>query len=103
MHTYSTPMTPPPTTIMDLGISGIFRIWSLLMMVLSLKGTRGETAGFVRGAMTIWFAFNSDCSREPATCMRGGAIKQAIPRRKCRTFRDKRPRVAGDSGLCDFG
>ncbi len=42
MQAYSTPMTPPPTTISVLGISGMARIWSLLMMVRPLSGNGGR-------------------------------------------------------------
>ena len=39
-----------------LGISGILRIWSLLMMLRPLMGTLGETAGLVPMAMTMFSA-----------------------------------------------
>ena len=39
MHAYSTPITPPPTTIKVRGICGMPRIWSLLMMLRPLIGT----------------------------------------------------------------
>ncbi len=42
MQVYSTPITPPPTTISVFGISGICRIWSLLMMLRPLIGTFGD-------------------------------------------------------------
>jgi len=51
-------ITPPPTTISVLGISGIFRIWSLLIMFRLLKGTNGDSAGLVPVAMTT-FAVHS--------------------------------------------
>jgi hypothetical protein len=43
MQVYSTPMTPPPTTISVLGSLGRSRTWSLLMMVRPLMGTLGES------------------------------------------------------------
>ena len=51
MQVYSTPITPPPTTISVLGISGICRIWSLLMMLRPLIGTLADAAGLVPVAM----------------------------------------------------
>ena len=56
MQVYSTPMTPPPTTISDLGRLGRSRIWSLLMMLRPLMGTLGESAGLVPVAMMMFFA-----------------------------------------------
>jgi hypothetical protein len=52
---YSTPMTPPPTTMSVLGKVGRFRTWSLLMMLRPLMGTLGEKAGWVPTAMTALF------------------------------------------------
>ena len=49
MQVYSTPITPPPTTIRVLGISGMFRIWSLLTMVRPLSGTVGLIGGLGAG------------------------------------------------------
>ena len=61
---YSTPITPPPTTISVFGICGICRIWSLLMMVRPLIGTLAITAGFVsRGDHDV---FRVDNLRLPA-------------------------------------
>ena len=54
MQAYSTPITPPPTTISDLGSASRPRIWSLLMMVLPFTGTLSDTAGLVPTAMMIW-------------------------------------------------
>ena len=45
MQVYSTPMTPPPTTMSVLGRSGRLSTWSLLMMLRPLMGTLGETGG----------------------------------------------------------
>ena len=53
MHVYSTPMTPPPTTISVFGISSIGRIWSLSMMVRPFNGTSVETAGLVPTPMMM--------------------------------------------------
>ncbi len=53
MQVYSTPMTPPPTTISVFGISGMSSTWSLSMMLRPLIGTLAETAGLVPVAMTM--------------------------------------------------
>ena len=53
MQVYSTPMTPPPTTMRVLGRVGRSSTWSLLMMVRPLMGTLGETAGLVPTAMMM--------------------------------------------------
>lgn len=53
MQVYSTPTTLPPTTIIVFGISGICRIWSLLIMFRLLNGTLGELAGLVPAAMIM--------------------------------------------------
>src|SRR6266404_369703 len=52
MHAYSTPITPPPTTISVFGICDMLRIWSLLMMFRPLMGTLEFTDGLVPVAMT---------------------------------------------------
>ena len=64
MQAYSTPMTPPPTTIRVRGMSGICRIWSLLTMVRPFSGTLSETAGLVPVAMMMMGASRSACPRE---------------------------------------
>jgi len=69
MHVYSTPITPPPTTIKVLGNSGICRIWSLLMMLWPLMGTVSDTAGLVPVAIMIMGASRSACPREVTTRM----------------------------------
>ena len=56
MQVYSTPMTPPPTTISVLGRLGSSRTRSLLMMLRPLIGTLGEQAGLVPVAMRMFFA-----------------------------------------------
>ena len=53
MQVYSTPITPPPTTINDRGSSGKSRIWSLFTIVCPLIGTFGEPAGLVPTAMMM--------------------------------------------------
>ena len=56
MEVYSTPMTPPPTTMSVLGKVGRLSTWSLLTMLRPLMGTLGEKAGLVPTAMTTFFA-----------------------------------------------
>src|ERR1019366_2593605 len=67
MHVYSTPITPPPTTISVRGISGISKIWSLLTMVRPLSGTVGLVAGLVPAAMMMLGAPRSLWPREFST------------------------------------
>ena len=67
MHVYSTPMTPPPTTISVLGISGMSRIWSLLTMVRPLSGTVALVAGLVPVVMMTVGASRSLWPREFST------------------------------------
>ena len=59
IEVYSTPMTPPPTTIRVFGICDICRTWSLFTMLRLLRGTLGDTAGLVPGAMPNWLAMVS--------------------------------------------
>ncbi len=79
MQAYSTPITPPPTTIIVLGMSGICRIWSLLRMLRPLMGTFGETAGFVPVAITMVPALYTLAPREPSTRIVCGSTKLAHP------------------------
>ncbi len=67
MQVYSTPITPPPTTIRVFGISGISRIWSLLTMVRPLSGTVGLVEGLVPVAMMTIGASRSVCPRTLST------------------------------------
>ena len=79
MHVYSTPITPPPTTISVRGIAGICRIWSLLMMVRPLIGTLGEVAGLVPLAMTMVGASISVCPRASTTRTCVASSRLAVP------------------------
>ncbi len=56
MQVYSTPMTPPPTTMSVFGSEGRSSTRSELMMLRPLMGTLAETAGLVPVAIRMLVA-----------------------------------------------
>ena len=96
MHVYSTPMTPPPTTINVLGSSAICRIWSLVRMLRLFSGTFGDSAGLVPVAMTMAWPSRSVWPCEPWTRMWCGSTKLAVPQRQVHA-------VAGELSVDDVG
>ena len=79
MQVYSTPITPPPTTIIVFGRFTSSSTRSLLMMLRPLIGTFGDDAGLVPVAIRMFFASYTLEPREFVTFTCDTSSKLATP------------------------
>ena len=86
---YSMPMTPAPTTTMDVGTRSIPSIWSESTMVTPSKSTVSGRAGRVPTAITAWSNVTFLWSPSPVVIsISFGPMKAALPSNNATLLRD---------------